>query len=391
MPGDGCGIAARRRGLTALSAVLIVAGVLSAAAASWQIALVAERLRGQARHLAEAVAAEGYALHHWLHDERIGATRVITWPTDGAARELSAAERGWLAIHSATADWRRSSADPLRVLLPRGWEIVHLIGRRGGQLPDGVIVLRPSDDLVARPAWDAALDVVLGVTGGAAGDLAGNALADYDAARDRAFFASRFARLDTRAVLREAHAGHAILPMETDLVMSANDLLNVGALSGTGGRIPEIAGTCPGEPSDTLCATILNVRDGLTAEDKTTLGTLGAGAVTFSRDVTGITRMRVGEAEISGTVTTSALTACADPGADLCGGGDLDLEAATGGPDWTEAAIFGDVIIRDGNRLTGITTTTAATGFFGTIAAAPRLYVDDCFRSVVPFVHGAEC
>lgn len=383
-----------RRGLGTLIAVMLVAGLSAIALAGWQAAMGAERIRGHARHLAEVVSAEGFGLHHWLHAERIAGT--VAAPPEGTARALTNVELGRLANHSATSAWRRAVGNPTRPLLPRGWEIVHLVGTAGG-LPDGVLVLRPSDELVALPTWDAtrqALDVTLGTSEGGAAALAVAALAasplvDFDADRDRAAPASRFARIDTDAVLREIHAGHARLPMETGLRMGGNDLTGVAVLAGERGRIPEVGGACPVGLAGTLCADSLEPVAGLTAEDATTLTTAAARQVTLSGNVTGITRMRMGDATVSGTVTTPALTACADAEADLCGGGDLDFEAGAGTPDWTEAAIFGDTVIRDGNRLTGVTATTDRTGIFGTLSGA--LTVRRCLRSVNPFIHGAGC
>ena len=108
-----------RRGLGTLAAAVLVTSIIATAMAAWQVAVAAERIRGHARHLAEAVAAEGYGLHHWLHAERIAGT--VTAPAEGTARALTAAEEGRLAAHSATAAWRRSIADPTRPVLPRGW------------------------------------------------------------------------------------------------------------------------------------------------------------------------------------------------------------------------------------------------------------------------------
>ena len=87
------------RGLSALTAVMLLAGILATVMMSWQITVAHERIRGQARHLAEVVAAEGYGLHHWLHAERI--TGTVTTPA--TPRALDAGESGRLAAHSAIA------------------------------------------------------------------------------------------------------------------------------------------------------------------------------------------------------------------------------------------------------------------------------------------------
>lgn len=384
-----------RRGAATLAAVMLLGGLAAAVVAAWQVGMAAERIRGHARHLAGAVATEGYGMHHWLHAERVAGT--VTAPAEGTARALTAAEAGRLAAHSATARWRRAAADATRPVIPRGWEVVHLVGTAGG-LPDGVLVLRPSDEIVALPTWDAArqaLDVTLGPSEAGAATLAAFALPTWDAGRDRALPASRFARLDTDAVLREVHAGHARLAMETGIRMDGNDLSGIANLAGDRGMIPRIDGDCPPSPpgtlSGTLCADSLVLRATLTATANATLSTATAEDVTVTTDVPGIIRIRTQDATVTGSVTTPALTACADPEAALCGGGDLDLEAGTGTPDWTEAAIFGDTVIRDGNRLTGVTRTTGGEGVFGALGNG-SLAVSGCLRVVSPFVHhGAGC
>lgn len=373
---------------------MLLAGLLATAAMSLQLAMADERIRGHARHLAEAVAAEGYGLHHWLHEERIGGTLTAV-PAEGTARTLTAAERADLAAHSATAAWRRSVADATRPVLPRGWEIVHLVGTTGGTA-GGVVVLRPSNATFNAPAWDAvrqALDVTLGASEAGAAALAAGALTGatpaWNAARDRAVPASRLSRLDDDAVLRELHQGHAGLSMATALLMDGNDLDGVRRLEGVRGTMPEITGACPGEPPDTLCADDPVLGSTLEVADASTLSTATAEDVTVTGDVNGITRIRTGDATVSGGVTTPVLTACADAEADLCGGGDLDIEGGTGTPDWTQASIFGDTIIRDGNRLTGVTRTIASTGIFGTLTGA--LTVSGCLRVANPFIHGSGC
>ena len=383
-----------RRGLGALATVMLLAGLLSAVAMSWQLAVADERIRGHARHLAEAVASEGYALHHWLHAERLDGT-LTAIPAEGTARRLTAAERTDLAAHSATATWRRSVADATRPVLPRGWEIVHVVGAAGGTV-GGVVVLRPSADVVAAPAWNAvrqALDVTLGISDDGAAALAANALAGttpaWNATRDRAVPAARLSRLDDRALLREVHEGHAALPMAADLFMGGNDAGGVGRLQAVRGTIPQITGACPGEPAGTLCADDPVLRATLEVEDAATLSVATAEDVTVSGAVNGITRIRTGDMTVTGGVTTPVLTACTDAGADLCGGGDLDIENGTGTPDWTQASIFGDTVIRNGQRLTGVTRTFASTGIFGTLAGA--LTVRGCLRVTRPFIHGAGC
>ena len=383
-----------RRGAAALLAVLLLTGLLSALMVSWQVSRAEERLRGQARHLAEVVAAEGYALHHWLHEARNGSG--FNAPAEGTARVLTTTgsnpEAARLADHSATTPWRRSSTDSHRVILPRGWEIGHLVGRAtGADLPDGIVVLRPSDDMVNAPGWermDRALDVLLGGGSDAADTLAAAALSDFDAARDRAVPASPLSRLDGTAVLRDRHAGTAQPVMQTDIVLRGGDLLGAKRIEAEYGLIPRITGTCAGPTA--LCATRVT-SDRLDVTGATSFAGLSLQSLNRAGDLAGITRLGAGTVAVTGSLTTPELTACKDPSADLCGGGDLDLEDATGTPDWTRAAIFGDVTIRDGNRITGVTRTTAQTGLFGSITGGPVLDVGDCLRSVTPFVYGAGC
>ncbi|MYF38126.1 MAG: hypothetical protein F4219_05060, partial [Gammaproteobacteria bacterium] len=140
-----------RRGMAALGAVMVLSGLAAVLVTGWQVAMAGERIRGAARYLSESVAAEGYGLHHWLHAERTDppVTPPMAFPAEGTARALTTAEAGRLAVHSATARWRRTAADATVPVLPRNWEIVHLVGTAGG-LPDGVLVLRPSDEVVGK-------------------------------------------------------------------------------------------------------------------------------------------------------------------------------------------------------------------------------------------------
>ena len=385
-----------RRGLGALFSAMLVASVAVSVALLWRVTMAGEALTGHVRLLADAVSAEGYAMHHWLHEERVAGTVTVL-----AARTLAPAEVGRLAVHSATARWRRARADATLPVVPRGWEILHLLGT-GDDLPDGVLVLRPSNDVVALQSWPAmreALDVTLGASGAGAAAiatavLAASPLPAYDATRDRALPASRFARLDTDAVLRETHAGHAALQMETGILMGGHDLDRIAELEGDRGAIARIDGDCrppvppPGTLSGVLCAGSLELATTLTVTPpaQTTFATASAEDVTVTGNVTGIDRIRTGDAMVTGLVTTPALTACADPEANLCGGGDLDLEVGTGTPDWTEVSIFGDTVIRNGSQLTGVTLTVGGTGVFGTLGNG-AFEVSDLLRVVNPFVH----
>ena len=392
----------RRRGLVALSASLGVFSVLASAYVMWQLGQADERLRSHARHIADVVAAEGFSVHHWLHDEIHRSSPIMTIPSINTARTITATERGRLETHFATSRWRRSSRDASRVLLPRGWSIERLITTIGHNtdgsalLPDGIVVLRPSADIANSATWRAvndALDVVLPAASDRASTLAASVITSFDATRDRAFLASRFARINTAAVLRRAHAGHAQLALQTDLLMDTHDISNVGVLESSTSTVPEITGHCrPGTSSNPLCATLLTTQADVTVTGRTDVTALSATAMTVSQDVGSIPIWRVTTAEIENTTTSiTQLTACADAEVDICGGGDLDLESGTGDPDWTSAAIFGDTIIRDGNQLNGITTTNVVENGIFDLVNGTTLTVNGCFRSVNPFVFGARC
>ena len=385
-----------RRGVSALSMVMMLAALMTPMILSWQIALAEARMRGQAQYLAQAVAAQGYGLHHWLHAARTATPPEIATPTP--PRRLSAAERRALATHRATAGWRRAPEDPTRVLLPRGWQIIPLVGSAGGDLPDGVVVLRASDEVATHPIWpglnralDRALDLLLEEGDGSALSIASTALGDFDPDRDRAMLASRTARLDSTAVLRERHAGHPRTTMATDINLGGHEVLNVNRFEAQTGVLPEMTGSGITGIGGVLRTGPLEAQAGFVVAGSAAAGTLTADTTTLAGQGTGIDRIKAGTVTARGTLSTPDLTACATPGADLCGGGALDLRAATGTPDWTRATVFGDVVIRDGNRLVGVTTTHATTGIFNQVGPAPVLDVEGCFRSVTPFVHGAGC
>jgi len=403
--GDRTGDRARR-GVAALPATLFLLGVLASLLGLWQIAQAQERVRGEARHLADVLAAEAYALHHWLHAARQSGS--VTTPAIGTARALTPTEQLTLSTHSATAPWRRSSGNALRTVMPRGWSLTALIGTTGEDIavtdliPDGVLILRPDDATVNGPRWPAlteALDVLLRDASPRAGTLANTAITTFDATRDHAVLASRFARLDRDAVLRQTHAGHPLRPAQTDLALGNRDLTNTNALQADSAVAPAITGNCrPGSPSNPLCAENLDGAADLSVTGVTRTDSVAVTALTTNRDVTGVPIWRTDTTVIdTATTATRNLTACADTEADRCGGGDLDLVAATGTPDWTDAAIFGDVIIRDGNRLVGITdtfvrpsATDPANAFFEDLTAQ-TLSVRGCLRVVNPFVFGAGC
>ena len=399
-----------RGGFGNIGMVLLLGGVLMMSLFSWRFAVAQERLRGEARHLAEIVAAEGYGMHHWLHQDRVAAAPAVTLPAVGSVRALTPAERRALASHSATASWQRDATNTERVLTPRQWRVVHLIGTPGGQLDtlnpiaDGVVVIRPTDALVTAPTWSAlntALDIAFPPTDTLAAAFAATAVTGWDPDRDRAVLASQFSRLDADAVLRQRHAGVPLLPVQADLRLGGNDLTNVKRLTSARASIPALTGNCPpqGTPAATCAAEdltlytdALTVNGNLTVSGDTDVSGLTAGAVSLPNAVSTIPLWRTGNLILAGMLTSATrLTACSDADADICAGGDFDITAATGGaPNWTDAAIFADLVFRGTNELTGVRTVTAVgDSIFGTLGVG-SLQVG-CLRSVAPFIYGGGC
>ena len=373
---------ADRRGLAALSGAVLASAVLLTMLATWQLGQARVRLEGMARHLATTVEAEGYALHHWLHAAQGSLTPP---PAAGTARTLSEAETTELFPYAAP--WRRDGG---RMVSLRGWEIVPLAGA-GGR---GVIVLRPSRDVTGSPIWkglQAALDVRLG--GSDATDEARMALASttdpFDPDEDRAFFASNFARLESDALLRQAHAGQSAQAMAAALDMGGHKITGAGVLTvGQSADIRTVTG--PVSLTGSLSANRLNARD---ASDLESMA--ASGQMTVRTDVTGLTSLRTEEMRISGETRIEnaddpvRLSACADAEADLCGGGDLDVTGASGVPDWSMVTIFGDVSIRDGNDLTDVAEATVGSAIFEEVTG--DLDVTGCLRVSSPFLYGENC
>lgn len=392
-----------RRGYAALSAMLFATGLLMAVLMSWQLGQAQERVAGTARHLAATVAAEGYALHHWLHRERTAGSPPAA-PATGTARRLTSDETSRLAGYGATAPWRR---DGDRRVPPRGWRVIPLIGADG----QGAIVLRPPAYLTAAPggvetpAWTLmkdALETALGATSGAA--LARDALGDFGAGEDHAWLAARFARLDANAVLRQTHAGHLAQPIEADIALGGNTITGVAQLAA--GRLA----------SDTTAQAMktpgpLVVGGDMTVAGAMTVNALGIGCIRIDDSGTGcsetglaltvpgpvleVDRVSTGDLEVTGTTSLSGggrLLACTRPDADLCGGGDLDLSGADGTLTWKDAVIFGTVRLLGAGGMTldadvGI---VAGSGVFETLEAE-TLDVSGCLRSAAPFLYGENC
>ncbi|WP_419739492.1 hypothetical protein [Ruegeria sp.] len=419
-----------RRGLSALTGVMLLASVMAGIAASWQIDIARARIEGEARHLAEVVAAEGYGLHHWLHaNPPITAPGTDPCQATGAApcgRALTSEEQARLARAATIAPWRRDATDtandPTRVLLARGWTLTHLIGDTGNGPADGVIVLHPGMHVVTHPTWRAArqaLDNAFGLDGAgdeetqrAAALIARDALGrGFDPKHDRAILASRFARLDTQALFRERVAGHPPLPMTTGINMGGRTILGTGRLGALSATVP----TLRGQGDNPLRADRLAPQAGMTlngvfAPRIVTLS--GTGTAQIDADATVTETLRVGTnlitglatqsgaATITGRTTARTLIACADPDAELCGGGDLEIRRLKPDQTLADVVVFGTTTVTRADTRAVTTTggaetstvreTRAGTGVFDEITR-PRLRVTGCYRSVTPFVYGSRC
>lgn len=333
----------RRRGVGTLGVATLVSAAIGALMLAWQVVEARIRLGGEADAVVAAVAARGYALHHWLNAEPDPALRPQA-PAPGRARRLTLAEQAALAGHGATAGWGA---------LPSGWEVIELVGEPQGQdgapLPHGVVVLSvPADAQERLVNLPGAVRTALAadLAGSAAADLAATAVAGFNASRDVALFAWRFGRVDESGVLRSRRAGFSVPRMTQDLALDGNDV--------TGGRRIEAATLDAGSvgPLDDGDAATVEPRflNGMTVEG----GVVAAPAdftlanplsVALALSAQGVSTAGVGvdgdSVTVVGGMTGSALGAC-DPVATGCDGGDLTIDAATGDPDWTELAVFGE-------------------------------------------------
>ena len=251
-----------RRGMAALFLSMLLAAVLGAAALAWEIGLARDRIAGQAALLAEAVAAEGYALHHWLHNNP-----PVPPPPGGSARVLTGVENTGLENHAAFAPYWR---------LARGWEVTRLMGLAQGAVAGtrihGILVLHPpplplgaSDRLreeMELRREEVALRLGAASRGGAAGLLANTAPGFTLDARDIAVLAAAFARIDPTVVLRSQRAGFAPPQMAEHLDLVGNNLIDVGEIEVGIARLPPLR---PLALAPIELTGALDIRDDLTA------------------------------------------------------------------------------------------------------------------------------
>ena len=345
-----------RRGMAALLLTMLLAAVLGAAALAWEIGLARDRIAGQAALLAEAVAAEGYALHHWLHNNP-----PVPPPPGGSARVLTGVENTGLENHAASAPYWR---------LARGWEVTRLMGLAQGAVAGtrihGILVLHPPPLPLGAPLRlreemelrreEVELRLGAAPRGGAAGLLANTAPGFTLDARDIAVLAAAFARIDPTVVLRSQRAGFAPPQMAESLDLGGNNLIGVGEIEVRTARLPLLRPPAPalGTPAIPIELTGgLDIRDDLTATGSpTTLATLDVGGRFVAADILTAAHVRGNRVTITGTLSgVAALVACAPLGNDPCNGGSLDFSAGTGpGATWSRLVVFGTAEI---DRLAG--------------------------------------
>ena len=337
---------------------MIVVSILTVMLLSWQTGLARDRLAGQAALLADIVAREGYALHHWLHEAQ--AEAAFTTPDDRAARRLLATETTALTGHGAATFWQR---------LPRGWDITRLVSNPAGQADrqtraHGIVVLQPEADVTTAPTWRAlraALQTQLGRTprAAAAEGLAEGLLGEaFDPARDFAVFAYPYARIDPAAVLRMPRTGYSRPIMATGIDMDDNTLNGAARIGTATARLPELdALAMEGE---------LTASAGLVVTGDSDIQALEAQAGEIQQALA-TPQIEAEDAAITGTVTLSGddLLACRDVNADRCNGGDLDFTEATGAPRWDPLTIFGDGWV---DTVKEITQVEAGTTVFDTLS-----------------------
>ena len=360
-----------RRGMAALLLTMLLAAVLGAAVLAWEIGLARDRIAGQAALLAEAVAAEGYALHHWLHNNP-----PVPPPPGGSARVLTGVENTGLENHAASAPYWR---------LARGWRLTRLMGLAQGAAAGtrihGILVLHPPDPPPGAPVRlleemelrREEVDLRLGAAsrGRAAGLLANTAFT-LDAG-DIAVLAAAFARIDPTVVLRSQRAGFAPPQMAEILDLGGNNLIGVGEIEARTARLPLLRPPAPalGTPAIPIELTGgLDIRDDLTATGSpTTLATLDVGGRFVAADILTAAHVRGNRVTITGTLSgVAALVACAPLGNDPCNGGSLDFSAGTGpGATWSRLVVFGTART---DRLGGDRDISAGAAFFTTLPPA---------------------
>ena len=337
-----------RRGMAVLSLTMLLAAVLGAAALAWETGVARDRIAGQAALLAEVVAAEGYALHHWLHNWQDNPPSGSALPPPrGFARLLTNRETTrveptgttGLENHAASAPYWR---------LARGWEVTRLMGLPQGAVVGtrihGILVLHPPAGAPELLREEVELRLGAAPRGGAAGLWANTAPGfTLDGARDIAVLAAAFARIDPTAVLRSQRAGFAPPQMAETLDLGGHNLIGAGEIEASIASLSRLRPPAP-PPSEISLTGTLEIRDDLTATGPpTALATLEVRGEFDAADTLTAAHVLGNRVTIRGMLSgVAALVACAPSQDDPCDAGSLDFSAGTGlGATWSRLLVFG--------------------------------------------------
>ena len=218
-----------RRGVAALSAVLMGSALLSSVVLAWQLREVASQQRAEAGLVIAAAEDAGFALHHWLHDYR--ELWQFQEPAPGVARPLNASEELSLESSAAWSPWTR---------LPGGWSleawVTTLNGQSDRELPHGVLLLVA--DATVNAAARNRVESHFGTGSGAEDwqqitrESDGTPLVPSDAIAVAAWTQSR---LDPAVVFRGARAGHPEQGMAVAIDLGGHDIRDAAAVSMTTG------------------------------------------------------------------------------------------------------------------------------------------------------------
>ena len=371
---------------------MMVSGAIGALMLAWQVAEARLRLAGEAGTVVAAVAARGYALHHWLNANPDPALRPQA-PASGQARRLTVAEAAALGGHGATAGWGA---------LPRWWTVIELVGEPAGQegapLPHGVVVLEvpPAAQTLLVDLHQAVRTALAAELGDeAAADLAATALAGFDPNVDVALFAWRFGGVDDSGVLRSRRAGFPPPRMAQNLDLAGNDIAGGRRVEAVTLSAGSVGPRDDGDPATVDTVTFENgmrigsdviaaMADFTLANPLTVTGTLSAqnvNAAGLDVDDEPSTAATEGTVTITGQTSASALSAC-NPAATGCNGGDLTIDGATGDPNWTQMAVYGEADFDEATTtelaVVRTATFTGAAAITGDDVTATHVFAGSC-------------
>lgn len=346
----------RHRGIAALFGIVLLTAVVSSAVLAWQIGEARMQRAADANAVTRAAAIFGYGLHHWLHEARQADT--FSGPGAASARALTQAEDTARIGHAATASWHAFHRD---------WTVTALIARPDGDddnaLVHGIVLLQPASSV--DQALRDAVATRLAATSGAELDvltLARTASGlTINENRDLAVPAWIFSRIDPTVVLRAPRVGVSSGPMATALDLGDNDILEAGEFEADRLDATRLV------PADTSQPFVLNGGLALSNGDAVTTAILTAsGRMAFGSGLSvGSGGLEAGDslsvtgtgasAKVAGTITIAgglsvnqttagdaALMACAANEFGVCTGGDFDLTAGTGTPNWSRVDTYGE-------------------------------------------------